>query len=51
MHLLLKRRKPKEIERIKTLRKAYPYGMNNRFRDKIASNKCEIMGCKLKPHT
>ena len=51
MHLLLKRRKPKEIERIKTLPKAYPYGMNNRFRDKIASNKCEIIGCKLKPHT
>ena len=51
MNLLLKRRKPKEIERIKTLCKAYPYGMNNRFRDKIASNKCEIIGCKLKTHT
>ena len=51
MHLLLKRRKPLETEQIKTLRKAYPYGMNNKFGDKIASNKCEIIGSKLKPHT
>lgn len=51
MHLLLKRRKPQETEQIKTLRKAYPYGMNNKFGDKTASNKCEIIGSKLKPHT
>ena len=51
MHLLLKRKKPKETEWIKALLKAYPYGMNNKFGDKIASNKCEILGCKLKPHT
>ena len=51
MHVLLKRKKPKETEWIKTLRKAYPYGMNNKFGDKIASNKCEIIGCRPKPHT
>ena len=50
MHLLLKRRKLEKIEWIKTLRKAYPYGMSNKFGDKIAINKCEIIGYKLKPH-
>ena len=51
MYLLLKRRKPKEREWIKTVHKAYPYGMNNKFGDNIGSNKCKIIGCKLKPQT
>ena len=35
----------------KTLPKAYPYGMNDKFGDKTATDKCEIVNFKFKPPT